>query len=97
MARYTGASCRLCRREGQKLFLKGERCYSDKCAIVTRKGAVPGQHGQGRKKVSEYGIQLRSKTEDQTLLRQYLRTSSTTTMKWQREDPVWPVKTCCVS
>ena len=61
MARYTGASCRLCRREGQKLFLKGERCYSDKCAIVTRKGAVPGQHGQGRKKVSEYGIQLRAK------------------------------------
>ena len=61
MARYTGASCRLCRREGQKLFLKGERCYSDKCAIVTRKGAVPGQHGQGRKKASEYGLQLRMK------------------------------------
>ena len=61
MARYTGASCRLCRREGQKLFLKGERCYSDKCALVTRKGAVPGQHGQGRKKVSEYGVQLRAK------------------------------------
>ena len=51
MARYTDANCRLCRREGQKLFLKGERCYSDKCAIVTRKGAVPGQHGQGRKKM----------------------------------------------
>lgn len=61
MARYTGPSCRLCRREGQKLFLKGERCYSDKCALITRKGAVPGQHGQGRKKVSEYGIQLRAK------------------------------------
>ena len=61
MARYTGASCRLCRREGQKLFLKGERCYSDKCALVTRKGAVPGQHGQGRKKVSEYGLQLKEK------------------------------------
>jgi len=61
MARYTGAVCRQCRREGQKLFLKGERCYSDKCAIVARKASAPGQHGQGRKKVSEYGIQLRAK------------------------------------
>ncbi|HAB00460.1 MAG TPA: 30S ribosomal protein S4 [Ruminococcaceae bacterium] len=60
MARYTGASCRLCRREGQKLFLKGERCYSDKCAIARRQYA-PGQHGQNRKKVSEYGLQLREK------------------------------------
>ena len=58
MARYTGASCRQCRREGMKLFLKGERCYTDKCAIVTRNYA-PGQHGQGRKKVSGYGLQLR--------------------------------------
>lgn len=62
MARYTGASCRLCRREGKKLFLKGERCYTDKCA-VTRRGSVPGQHGKGRKKVSEYGIQLRAKQQ----------------------------------
>ena len=60
MARQTGAVCRLCRREGQKLFLKGERCYTDKCA-VTRRNYAPGQHGQGRKKVSEYGIQLRAK------------------------------------
>lgn len=60
MARYTGASCRLCRREGQKLFLKGERCYSDKCALVRREYA-PGQHGQNRKKTSEYGLQLRAK------------------------------------
>lgn len=60
MARYTGAVCRLCRREGQKLFLKGERCYSDKCAIARRQYA-PGQHGQNRKKVSEYGLQLRAK------------------------------------
>lgn len=60
MARYTGASCRQCRREGMKLFLKGERCYTDKCAIVTRNYA-PGQHGQGRKKVSGYGLQLREK------------------------------------
>ena len=61
MARYTDASCRLCRREGQKLFLKGERCYSPKCAIEKRNYA-PGQHGQSRaKKVSEYGLQLREK------------------------------------
>ena len=60
MARYTGAVCRQCRREGQKLFLKGDRCYSDKCAL-TRRNFAPGQHGQGRKKVSEYGIQLRAK------------------------------------
>ncbi len=60
MARYTGAVCRLCRREGQKLFLKGERCYSDKCAINRRKYA-PGMHGQSRKKLSEYGLQLREK------------------------------------
>lgn len=60
MARYTGAVCRLCRREGQKLFLKGERCYTDKCGI-TRRAYAPGQHGQGRKKLSEYGLQLREK------------------------------------
>ncbi len=60
MARYTGAVCRLCRREGQKLFLKGERCYSDKCSVGIRAYA-PGQHGQGRKKSSEYGLQLRAK------------------------------------
>ncbi|MBE6897563.1 MAG: 30S ribosomal protein S4 [Ruminococcaceae bacterium] len=60
MARYTGAVCKLCRREGQKLFLKGERCYSDKCALA-RRAYAPGQHGQNRKKVSEYGIQLRAK------------------------------------
>ena len=60
MARYTGAVCRLCRREGQKLFLKGERCYSEKCSIAVREYA-PGQHGQGRKKSSEYGLQLRAK------------------------------------
>ena len=60
MARYTGPVCRLCRREGQKLFLKGERCYSEKCSIGRREYA-PGQHGQGRKKVSEYGMHLRAK------------------------------------
>ena len=62
MARYTGAVCRLCRREGKKLFLKGERCYSDRCAVV-RRATPPGQHGQSRKKVSEYGIQMRAKQQ----------------------------------
>lgn len=61
MARYTGAVCRLCRREGQKLFLKGDRCYTDKCA-VDRRPTPPGDHGGGRgKKASEYGLQLREK------------------------------------
>jgi len=60
MARYTDASCRLCRREGEKLFLKGERCYTNKCSI-SRRVYAPGQHGQQKKKLSEYGIQLREK------------------------------------
>jgi small subunit ribosomal protein S4 len=60
MARYTGPVCRLCRREGEKLFLKGDRCFSDKCSVVKR-GNPPGEHGQGRRKVSEYGLQLREK------------------------------------
>lgn len=60
MARYTGAVCRFCRREGEKLFLKGDRCYSEKCAFQ-RRSYAPGQHGQGRKKASEYGSQLRMK------------------------------------
>jgi small subunit ribosomal protein S4 len=60
LARYTGPSCRLCRREGVELFLKGERCYTDKCAIK-RRSYPPGQHGQGRIKVSDYGVQLREK------------------------------------
>lgn len=60
MARYTDNSCRICRRENQKLFLKGARCYSDKCAL-SRRAFGPGQHGQKRKKLSEYGMQLREK------------------------------------
>ncbi len=61
MARYRGAVCRLCRREGLKLFLKGERCYTEKCA-VERRAYAPGQHGRGRRtKFSEYGLQLREK------------------------------------
>ena len=62
MARYTGAACKLCRREGKKLFLKGERCYTNKCA-VDRRSYAPGQHGQSRKKTSEYGMQLRAKQQ----------------------------------
>ena len=60
MARYTGPVCRLCRREGEKLYLKGERCYTAKCGLNKRNYA-PGQHGQGRKKLSGYGMQLREK------------------------------------
>lgn len=60
MARYTGPSCRLCRRQNMELFLKGERCYTDKCAIK-RRNYPPGQHGQGRIKVTDYGVQLREK------------------------------------
>ncbi len=60
MARFTGPVCRICRRENQKLFLKGDRCYTEKCAFE-RRGYPPGQHGQGRIKFSEYGLQLREK------------------------------------
>ena len=60
MSRYKDEQCRRCRREGQKLFLKGSRCYSDKCS-VTRRNYAPGEHGQGKKKLSEYGTQLREK------------------------------------
>lgn len=60
MARYTGPQCRLCRRETEKLFLKGDRCYTEKCA-VERRQYPPGQHGQRRGKLSDYGIQLREK------------------------------------
>ena len=67
MARYTGAVCKLCRREGKKLFLKGDRCYTGKCALE-RRSYAPGQHGQNRKKISEYGMQLRAK---QTAKRYY--------------------------
>ena len=60
MARYKDEQCRICRREGQKLFLKGERCYTDKCSI-SRRNYAPGQNGQKKKKLSEYGTQLREK------------------------------------
>ena len=67
MGRYTGASCRVCRREGQKLFLKGDRCYMAKCAIEQGHPA-PGMHGMRRSKLSDYGVQLREK---QKLRRMY--------------------------
>ena len=84
MARYIGSMCRLCRREGEKLFLKGERCYkSDKCAVEKRAYA-PGQHGQNRKKMSEYGLQLREKQKAkriygilETQFRNYFETATT--------------------
>ncbi len=60
MSKYLGASCKLCRREGQKLFLKGDKCYTDKCPVARRPYA-PGEHGQGRRKMSYYGTQLREK------------------------------------
>ena len=60
MARYLGSACRLCRREGTKLFLKGDRCFSEKCAIEKR-AYPPGMHGQGRSRFSDYGVQLREK------------------------------------
>lgn len=66
MARYTEAVCRQCRREGQKLFLKGDRCYTGKCAMECRSGN-PGQHGQSRSKNSEYGLQLREKQKAKRL------------------------------
>lgn len=81
MARYTGPSCRLCRREGIKLYLKGERCYTEKCAI-DRKGYAPGQHGRSRRKFSEYGLQLREKQKAKRVygvmerqFRKYFRTA----------------------
>lgn len=60
MARYSGSVCRLCRREGEKLFLKGERCYTSKCSVERRDGG-PGQHGRGRQSFSDYKVQLREK------------------------------------
>lgn len=77
MSRYTGPVCRLCRREGMKLYLKGDRCYSDRCAINKRNYA-PGQHGQSRKKVTEYGMQLREKQK----LRRYYGLSESQTVKY---------------
>lgn len=82
MARYTGAVCRQCRREATKLFLKGDRCFSEKCAIE-RRNYPPGQHGQGRSRVSDYGLQLREKQKVKrtygVLENQFRRTMHTAT------------------
>ena len=78
MARDTGPQCKQCRREGQKLFLKGERCLTDKCG-VERRSYPPGDHGRGRQKQSEYRVQLREKQKAQALLRTCSRTSSGST------------------
>jgi len=85
MARYTEATCRLCRREGEKLFLKGTRCNTEKCA-VTRRAYAPGQHGEGRRtKLSNYGLQLREKQKVKRMygvlerqFRRYFETASHT-------------------
>lgn len=77
MARYTGPVCRLCRREGQKLYLKGDKCFTDKCP-VTRRNYAPGQHGQSRKKLSNYGMQLREKQK----VRRYYGISETQMRKY---------------
>jgi small subunit ribosomal protein S4 len=82
MPRYTGPSCRLCRREGTKLYLKGDRCYSDKCALNKRNFA-PGQHGKSRKKTTEYGMQLREK---QKVRRFYGLTESQMRMYFDKAD-----------
>jgi len=83
LARYTGSVCRLCRRENLKLFLKGDRCYSDKCAF-DRRGYPPGQHGQRRgRKISDYGIQLREK---QKVKRMYGLSEKQFHLSFQRAD-----------
>jgi len=63
MARYTGPDCRLCRREGMKLFLKGTKCFSEKCPF-DRRSYAPGQHGRAQRKLTEYGLRLREKQRD---------------------------------
>ncbi len=82
MARYTGPACRQCRREATKLFLKGDRCFSEKCAIE-RRNYPPGQHGQGRSRVSDYGLQLREKQKVKRMYglleKQFRHTMSTAT------------------
>ena len=92
MARYKDEQCRICRREGQKLFLKGSRCYSDKCS-VSRRNYAPGQHGQKRAKLSEYGTQLREKQKTKSFygvaekqFRKYFEMASNKTMELQKNN-----------
>lgn len=81
MARYREAKCKLCRREGGKLFLKGDKCYMEKCPF-NKRPVAPGQHGAARKKVSEYGLQLREKQEPREFTA-YRKASSVSITKWQ--------------
>ena len=81
MSRYTDPVCKLCRREGKKLFLKGERCYTNKCS-VERRSYAPGQHGQSRKKTSEYGLQLRAKQQARRTTA-FRRASSVNISRWR--------------
>ena len=92
MARYTGPSCRLCRREGCKLYLKGERCMTDKCALARREQA-PGQHGagSGRRRVKEYSLQLREKQKAKGTMA-FWKSSLRTTSKRPTEKKARPVK-----
>lgn len=92
MAKYTGADCRLCRREGCKLYLKGEKCGSTKCPLLT-KYAPPGDHGKGRKKASGYSIQLREKQKPNVSTASP-RSNSRCTMTEHLKCAASPVKIC---
>lgn len=89
MAKYTEAKCRICRREGCKLFLKGDRCFTDKCAY-DRRPYAPGQHGRARKKVSEYAVQLREKQKTAAATVSWKSSSADTSkrLKCRRASPV---------
>ncbi len=93
MSRYLGSKCRLCRREATKLFLKGEKCFSDKCAIEKR-NYPPGIHGQRRRKVSDYGTHLREKQKNQDVRTDYWKGSSVTISKKRHVWKALRVKTC---
>lgn len=84
MAKYNDAKCRLCRREGTKLLLKGDRCFTDKCAF-DRRPYAPGQHGRARKKLSDYAVQLREKQKVRRVLWAFWKSSSTVTSS----TPIW--------
>ena len=93
MARYTGSVCRICRRENLKLFLKGDRCYSDKCAF-DRRSYAPGEHGQRRgRKVSDYGIQLREKQKVKRM--DFPKNSSDCFLNGLINKRALPVRICC--
>src|SRR5207244_704057 len=86
MARYRDAKCRLCRREGMKLFLKGARCFTDKCAIE-RRNYPPGQHGLNRGKLTAFGVQLREKTKLQARIDDNVNAGRGQVPQWLELDP----------